>query len=70
MEKDQKQVNLGWSIVLRFGNLEHHPYIHQTTLADTSHQQQKQLQLHLQNTTAIATIAIVFNYGGFGVSKK
>jgi len=53
MEKDQKQANLGWSMVLRFGNLEHHPYIHQTTLADTSHQQQKQLQLYLKNTAQL-----------------
>ena len=61
MEKDQKQVNLGLSIVLRFGNLEHHPYIHQTTLADTSHQQQKQLQLDLKNTAQLLPQSQLFS---------
>ncbi len=61
MEKDQKQVNLGWSIVLRFGNLELHPYIHQTTLADTSHQQQKQLQLYLKNTAQLLPQSQLFS---------
>jgi len=49
MVKYQKQTNLGLSIALGFGNLEYPPYIRQTTPADTSHPQQKQLQLHLQN---------------------
>jgi len=61
MEKDQKQVNLGLSMVLRFGNLEHHPYIHQTTLADTSHQQQKQLQLYLKNTAQLLPQSQLFS---------
>jgi len=49
MVKYPKQANLGLSIALGFGNLEHHPYIRQTTSADTSHPQPKQLQLDPQN---------------------
>jgi len=49
MVKYQKQANLGLSIALGFGNLEHHQYIRQTIPADTSHPQPKQLQLHPQN---------------------
>jgi len=47
MEMDLKQANLGLSIVWGFQNRKHLLYIHQTTLADTSHPQQIQLQLFL-----------------------